>query len=187
MARPRNHSLRFCGEISIRNYLHRQHTTIIKITVVVSATNALICRRLISYRTTTASVGQQKLSQGFWEQGKALKCIFQHIQRSQALNSSDSGRGNTALALATIWSKHQKAHAFSFFYYSVTKQCVLLHPASSLNFTFDLNPDQSVPLAYTHRDRSLPSELSFVTHSESSHAYCKILLILSNKIYLFIP
>lgn len=101
MAQPRNHALRLWSEISIWNYAYRQCTARIKITVVILDTDALVFRRIISYRSlTTGSTGKQ-LSQGLWEQGKVLKCISKDI-----LNSWNNGRGNAAIASATTGKNH---------------------------------------------------------------------------------
>lgn len=105
VAQPRNNALRLCGEISIWNYVNRKCTTRIKITAVMLVTDALVFTRIISsYIITTGSTGKQ-LSQGFWEQGKVLKCISKEI-----LNSSNSG----GAMLHLFWPLQEKSTCFLF-------------------------------------------------------------------------
>lgn len=115
MARPRNHSLRLCSEISVRN-LHRQCTTIIKNTVVMSVTDALVCRRLISYRTTTASVDQQKLSQGFWEQEKGTKMPLPRHNSKVKHWTAQTVVGATLHLLWPLYETNIKRHMLPFFF-----------------------------------------------------------------------
>lgn len=171
MAQPRNRALRLWSEISIWNYAYRQCTARIKITVAILVTDALVFRRIISYRSlTTGSTGKQ-LSQGLWDQGKVLRCISKDI-----LNRWNNGRGNAAIASATTG----KNHILSFSSVDQWPNCIqiflylwALH--SSWNWSEHSCSKEAPGL--------VAAQCTFLCDLfESRYAYCNILL--SNKIYL---
>lgn len=169
MAHSRNHTLRLRSEISIWNYVYRQCTARIKITVLMLVTDALVFRRIISHKSlTTGSTGKQ-LTQGFWEQGKVLKCISKDI-----LN-----RGGM---LHLLWPLQEKNTSFLFLllisdqtackYFLIFELCI--QDESWSEHSCSKQPPGLVAAQCT-----FPCD-----HFESRYAYRNTLL--SNKIYLFI-